>query len=67
MRNYIRAFSQAAFDTIAQISDSNALGTQNVLAATEEQVATMQQISGSSSELARMSDDLLAMVGRFKL
>lgn len=56
-----------AFDAIAQISDTNALGTQNVLAATEEQVATMQQVSGSSSELSKMSDDLLAMVGRFKI
>lgn len=57
----------AAFAAISKITDTNALGTQSVLAATEEQSATMQEIGASSKHLAAMSEKLLNMVNKFKL
>ncbi|MFC5467389.1 methyl-accepting chemotaxis protein [Cohnella suwonensis] len=54
-----------SFEDIAGIVDVTAAGTQNVSAAAEEQLATMQEISSSADSLARMSEDLLHMVGKF--
>jgi len=43
----------------------NTEGTQNVSAATEEQLATMEEISATTASLATMADDLQKLVSRF--
>jgi methyl-accepting chemotaxis protein len=49
---------------IAEISSS---GTQNVSAATEEQLAVMEEISASASSLSNLAEDLQKLIGKFKV
>jgi methyl-accepting chemotaxis protein len=56
-----------AFESISDVAQITAAGTESVSAASEEQLATMQEITGSSSALARMSEDLLELVSKFKV
>jgi methyl-accepting chemotaxis protein len=52
---------------ISEVALMSASGTQNVSAATEEQLATMEEISTSSHGLAKMAEELQAMIGKFKI
>ncbi|WP_378951561.1 methyl-accepting chemotaxis protein [Pelosinus sp. sgz500959] len=52
---------------IDQVSKENALKGQSVLAATEEQSASMQEIASSSQELAQASSELQSAVENFKV
>jgi methyl-accepting chemotaxis protein len=54
------------FNTIKDISKDSADATQNVSAATEEQLATMDNITNSAANLRQMSDDLLKLINTFK-
>ncbi|WP_138753971.1 methyl-accepting chemotaxis protein [Paenibacillus sinopodophylli] len=56
-----------AIGDISQVSQSTAAGAQTVSAATEEQLASMEDISSSSSHLTRMAVELQAVVDKFKL
>jgi methyl-accepting chemotaxis protein len=49
------------------LANTTAEGTQNTSAATEEQLATMQEISASAAYLSSMADELRALVERFKV
>lgn len=55
------------FQTIDDISKTSADGTQNVSAATEEQLATMENVTNSAASLSKMSEDLLKLISTFKL
>ncbi|MDF2720908.1 MAG: chemotaxis protein [Paenibacillus sp.] len=56
-----------AFETIMQVTDMTASGTQSVSAATEEQLATMEEIASSANLLSSMAEELQTAIGRFKV
>ncbi|MFC5528848.1 methyl-accepting chemotaxis protein [Cohnella yongneupensis] len=56
-----------AFDVIVEGSRTVASGSQNVSATTEEQLASMEEITSSASSLSKMSEELQALVGKFKV
>jgi methyl-accepting chemotaxis protein len=56
-----------AINTIQKIADETSSGTISVSAATQEQLATMEQITSSSGNLTQMSEELLELVGSFKV
>ncbi|MNN96548.1 Methyl-accepting chemotaxis protein McpB [compost metagenome] len=49
------------------ISKVSAEGAQTTSAAAEEQMATMEEISSSSMQLAKMADNMQKLVQRFTL
>lgn len=52
---------------VSSIAKENALGTHNVVASTEEQLASMEEIAASSTALANLADELSGLIGKFKL
>ncbi|PZD95881.1 methyl-accepting chemotaxis protein [Paenibacillus sambharensis] len=55
-------------ETIGQISEiarENADGTQSVAASTEQQLASMEEISASSAALANLAEELNELIGKF--
>ncbi|MBW5446868.1 HAMP domain-containing protein [Cohnella sp. CFH 77786] len=56
-----------AIERIAGVAQLTASGTENVSAATEEQLAFMQEISSSSAALTHMAGELQGLVENFKL
>ncbi|WP_025691159.1 methyl-accepting chemotaxis protein [Paenibacillus zanthoxyli] len=57
----------STFDHISAVADNTAAGTESVSAASQEQLATMEEISSSASALAKMSEELIGMVNKFKV
>ncbi|WP_426447970.1 methyl-accepting chemotaxis protein [Paenibacillus sp. S-38] len=57
----------AAFQEIGVIMDRSAGDAQNVSAASEEQLATMEDISSSARAMAHMAEELQGLILRFKL
>ncbi|WP_203363559.1 methyl-accepting chemotaxis protein [Bacillus sp. REN10] len=53
--------------TVNGIAETAAANTQNISAATEEQLASMQEISASSTALANMAEELQDLVVQFKV
>ncbi|MGC5325991.1 methyl-accepting chemotaxis protein [Brevibacillus sp. SYSU BS000544] len=49
------------------VSEAAASGTQNISAASEEQLASMEEITSSATALAKMAVELQDMVGKFKV
>lgn len=54
-------------EAIQVIADETSEGTTSVSAASQEQLATMEEISSSSGDLTRMSEKLLDLVSSFKV
>jgi len=54
-------------DEIAKVAHDNASSTEEVSAATEEQTASMQEMASSAQELYHQSDELKAVVSKFRL
>lgn len=52
---------------IAEVAVSNASGTQQASAATEEQLAIMEEISSSSQALSKMAEEMQILISRFKV
>lgn len=52
---------------VLEVAEISAAGTQNVSSATEEQLASMEEVTASSTTLSKMADDLLIVVSQFKL
>ncbi|MCM3162230.1 methyl-accepting chemotaxis protein [Metabacillus litoralis] len=52
---------------VKQVSEDNNSGTQNISAATEEQLASMQEISSSAVSLTNMAEELMELIGKFKI
>ncbi|MDT9717518.1 methyl-accepting chemotaxis protein [Paenibacillus sp. ClWae2A] len=57
----------AKIEDISHVSRETAEGAQTVSAATEQQLASMQEISSSSSYLARMASRLQELTEKFKI
>ncbi|MGN7357682.1 methyl-accepting chemotaxis protein [Paenibacillus sp. SAF-054] len=57
----------ANFETVIEISKETSEDTHSVSASTEQQLATMQEIAGSAAALSSMSEDLMSLIGKFKL
>jgi len=51
---------------ISEVTQSSAAGTEQVIASTQEQLSSIEEISASSSALAKMAEDLQHNVNRFK-
>ena len=56
-----------AINLVRQMAEQTDQGTQNVSAATEEQIASMQEISASAVSLSKMAEELMTLISRFKL
>jgi methyl-accepting chemotaxis protein len=52
---------------VTKLSEENASGTQSISAASEQQLASMEELSSSASHLANMAEQLQALVKRFKV
>ncbi|MEJ8546381.1 methyl-accepting chemotaxis protein [Brevibacillus borstelensis] len=52
---------------ISEVSDVTADGTQNVSAATEEQLASMEEIAASATSLSKLAEELQDTVSAFKI
>lgn len=57
----------AAIDEIAKVADYNASSTVQVSAATEEQMAAMQDMALATKELAHLAEELMTVVERFQV
>jgi len=56
-----------AINGISAIAETTASGAQHVSAATDEQLASMEEIHASATTLAKMADDLQQVMSRFKV
>ncbi|MEM5009584.1 HAMP domain-containing methyl-accepting chemotaxis protein [Niallia taxi] len=56
-----------AINLVKQMAEQTDQGTQNVSAATEEQIASMQEISASAIGLSKMAEELMLVINKFKL
>ncbi|MGG1658928.1 methyl-accepting chemotaxis protein [Brevibacillus sp. NRS-1366] len=52
---------------IEEVAENSADGTQNVSAATEEQLAAMEEVTSSANSLAKIAEELQSHVSRFKV
>ncbi|WP_409176175.1 methyl-accepting chemotaxis protein [Brevibacillus fortis] len=52
---------------IEEVAENSADGTQSVSAATEEQLAAMEEVSSSATSLARIAEELQSHVSKFKI
>lgn len=52
---------------VAQIFEQSSVNTQSMAASSEEQLASMEEISGSETSLAKMAEDLQVLISKFKV
>ena len=52
---------------VSEVAIESAMVTKNISAATEEQLASMEEISASSQSLARLADELQGLMKKFKI
>jgi len=57
----------AAIDEIASLAKNSSNHTTEIAAASEEQLATMNDITSSSASLAKMAEELQLLINRFKI
>ncbi|NGZ74573.1 methyl-accepting chemotaxis protein [Saccharibacillus alkalitolerans] len=57
----------AAITDVHGVARESALNTQNISAATQQQLASMEEISSSSQSLASLADDLQDVIRQFKI
>lgn len=58
---------QAVINNVKNVAQETASGTQTVTAATEEQLASMEEIASSSRSLAHLAEDLQCIIKQFKV
>ncbi len=56
-----------AVEEVNDIAESTSMGTQSVLASTEEQSSAMQEINDSAANLSKMAGELKTKLQRFKI
>lgn len=56
-----------SIQNVSDVAKESAMITQNISAATEEQLASMEEISSSSQSLAKLADDLQIIIKQFKI
>lgn len=52
---------------VSNVAQESSMITQNISAATEEQLASMEEITSSSLALAKLADDLQVIINQFKI
>ncbi len=57
----------SGISVISEIAKEHSAGTQSVAAATEQQLASMEEITSSSSTLTALADDMKELIGKFRL
>lgn len=57
----------AAFEGISVIVNETSDGTQSVSASAQETLATVEEVNNASMALAKMSEELLELAGKFKI
>lgn len=57
----------ATVEQLSHIASDAAENAQSVAAASEEQLATMEEISASAAALSHMVQELLELMGKFKV
>lgn len=57
----------ASAELVKEVANRAAFGAQNVSAASEEQLASMEEIAASSQSLSQLADELQGQIGRFKI
>ena len=53
--------------TVRRVSEKSADETQSISASTEEQSASVEEIAAASRALAKLAEELMSEVGKFKL
>jgi methyl-accepting chemotaxis protein len=56
-----------AMQSVAAVAEENAAASEEVSSATEEQTASMEEISASAGALAKLAQDLQAVISKFKV
>ncbi|WP_312115646.1 methyl-accepting chemotaxis protein [Brevibacillus reuszeri] len=56
-----------SIEIIANTAEASAFGSQNVSAAAEQQLASMEEISSSAASLSQMAEELQDLIKQFKL
>lgn len=56
-----------SMQSVAAVAEENAAASEEVSSATEEQTASMEEIGASANALARLAQDLQALVSKFKV
>jgi len=56
-----------SIEVIAELAKTNSNNTTEIAAASEEQLATIEEITSSANTLANMAEELRLLVGRFKI
>lgn len=54
------------FSMLEEVARSTSMNTQTVAASSEEQLASMEEVSASSAELAKLAESLQELLGQFK-
>lgn len=65
--SYITDQVVQSISLILEVAESSTAGTQTVSAATEEQLASMEEVMASAVTLSKMAEELYALVKKFKL
>ncbi|WP_438444952.1 methyl-accepting chemotaxis protein [Gorillibacterium sp. sgz5001074] len=53
--------------TLSEVARSTSMGAQTIAASSEEQLASMEEVSASSAYLAKLAEELQQMLARFKV
>lgn len=56
-----------SINNVSNVAQESSMITQNISAATEEQLASMEEITSSSLALAKLADDLQVIINQFKI
>ncbi|CAM4338128.1 methyl-accepting chemotaxis protein [Paenibacillus tarimensis] len=56
-----------SIELVVEVAGETAQGSQNVSAATEEQLASMEEISASAASLGHMAEQLQGLISKFKI
>ncbi|MNI62206.1 Methyl-accepting chemotaxis protein McpB [compost metagenome] len=56
-----------SFEAISVIVNETSEGTQSVSASAQETLATVEEVNSASTALAKMSEELLELAGKFKI
>lgn len=59
--------AEGTLDGLEEVARSTSLNTQTVAAASEEQLASMEEVSASSADLSRLADSLQELLLQFKV
>lgn len=59
--------TKQAVESIREISEQALSNTQSISAASEEQLASMEEVAASAADLSKLSEELQEMVKRFKV